>query len=291
MKTLRVLPIVLSFSVSATVPAMAGVNVNSPSTGDQVSSPFKLSAWATSCSSHNVTAMGYSFDSSSDTTIIDGQSIDRSINGPSGHHTLHVKAWANAHTCVEDLDIDVRSGGSGGSPGIIIPADAVSVSHLEAMSGWSAQHDHGASGSASGSIELVSKSQRSNFSVSDESGRVLVINPGSTSTKFGIFSRAGAEWVESVQHDDAELEQFRGRSTLAQADFRAGLIAHALSAAGYDARHLAAVGGRGGFLPPLPCGTYLVDEAMVEELRLARRGEHACNLGAVLALRFAHAAG
>ncbi len=127
--------------------------------------------------------------------------------------------------------------------------------------------------------------------MADESGRVLVINPGSTSTKFGVFSRTGAEWVDSVRHDDAELEQFRGRSTLAQADYRAGLIAHALSAAGYDARHLDAVGGRGGFLPPLPCGTYLVDDAMVEELRLARRGEHACNLGAVLALRFAHAAG
>jgi butyrate kinase len=94
-----------------------------------------------------------------------------------------------------------------------------------------------------------------------------------------------------VQHDDAELEQFRGCSTLAQADFRAGLIAHALAAAGYDARRLAAVGGRGGFLPPLPCGTYLVDGAMVEELRLAKRGEHACNLGGVLALRFARAAG
>src|SRR5580700_9105813 len=54
--------------------------------------------------------------------------------------------------------------------------------------------------------------------VPSESGRVLVINPGSTSTKFGVFSRAGAEWVSSVLHDDKELEQFRGRSTLAQAD-------------------------------------------------------------------------
>ncbi len=49
--------------------------------------------------------------------------------------------------------------------------------------------------------------------------------------------------------------------------------------------------GRGGLLPPMECGTYLVDDAMVEELRLARRGEHASNLGAVLALRFAQAAG
>ena len=155
MKTLRVLSIVLSFSVSATVPAMAGVNVSSPSTGDQVSSPFKLSAWATSCSSHNVTAMGYSFDSSSDTTIIDGQSIDTSIHGPSGHHTLHVKAWADGHACVADLEIDVRPGGSGGSPSSIIPVDAVSVSHLDVMFGWSAQHDQGASGSASGSTKVV----------------------------------------------------------------------------------------------------------------------------------------
>ena len=41
----------------------------------------------------------------------------------------------------------------------------------------------------------------------------------------------------------------------------------------------------------MECGTYLVDDAMVEELRRARRGEHASNLGAVLALRFARAAG
>lgn len=121
--------------------------------------------------------------------------------------------------------------------------------------------------------------------------RVLVINPGSTSTKFGVFLRTGGEWVTSVQHWDAELEQFRGRSTLAQADYRAGLIEAALAEAGFDARAFAAVAGRGGFLPPLPCGTYLVDEAMVEELRRAVRGEHASNLGAVLALRFARAAG
>lgn len=127
--------------------------------------------------------------------------------------------------------------------------------------------------------------------VSDQDSRALVINPGSTSTKFGVFSRAGAEWVTSVLHGDDELEQFRGRSTLAQADYRATLIDSALTSAGYDAKHFAAVGGRGGFLPPLPCGTYLVDDAMAEELRRARRGEHACNLGAVLAQRFARTAG
>lgn len=125
----------------------------------------------------------------------------------------------------------------------------------------------------------------------EKKSRVLVINPGSTSTKFGVFRRRGAEWVTLVEHRDAELEQFRGRSTLAQADYRAGLIEAALMKAGFNARDFAGVAGRGGFLPPLPCGTYQVDDAMVEELRRAIRGEHACNLGAVLALRFARAAG
>src|SRR3954470_19922660 len=60
--------------------------------------------------------------------------------------------------------------------------------------------------------------------VPDQSRRVLVINPGSTSTKFGVFSPTGAEWVTSVLHGDAELEQFRGRSSMAQADYRFGII-------------------------------------------------------------------
>ena len=127
--------------------------------------------------------------------------------------------------------------------------------------------------------------------VSNPNSRVLVINPGSTSTKFGVFLPSGAEWVAAVQHRDEELDQFRGRSTLAQAEFRAALISTSLQQAGYDLPAFAAVGGRGGFLPPLPCGTYLVDDAMVDELRRARRGEHASNLGAVLALRFARPAG
>jgi butyrate kinase len=120
---------------------------------------------------------------------------------------------------------------------------------------------------------------------------VLVINPGSTSTKFGVFSAEGAEWASSVHHGDEEINQFRGRSMLARTGYRAALIEKELAAAGYDATHFAAVGGRGGLLPPMACGTYLVDEALIEELRLARRGEHASNLGAALALRFAQAAG
>ena len=122
--------------------------------------------------------------------------------------------------------------------------------------------------------------------VPHQGNRVLVINPGSTSTKFGVFSMECAEWVSSVHHGDEEINQFRGRSMLARTGYRAALIEKALLAAGYDPKDFAAVGGRGGLLPPMECGTYLVDDALVEELRLARRGEHASNLGAVSGASF-----
>ena len=127
--------------------------------------------------------------------------------------------------------------------------------------------------------------------MTNENIRVLVINPGATSTKFGVYTKDGAELVRTIRHGDEELERFRGKPVLAQLDYRAQLIEQALAAAGYATDGFAAVAGRGGFLPPAACGTYLVDNAMVEELRLARRGEHASNLGASLTLRFAQTAG
>jgi butyrate kinase len=131
--------------------------------------------------------------------------------------------------------------------------------------------------------------------LSGEQGRVLVLNPGTTSTKFGIYTRAGEEMARNIHHGDDELARFRGRPMLDRLEYRAGLIAAALAEAGYSEsgkgeERWAAVAGRGGLLPPMECGTYLVDDAMVAELRRARRGEHASNLGAVLALRFASAA-
>ena len=127
--------------------------------------------------------------------------------------------------------------------------------------------------------------------MTEENSRVLAINPGSTSTKFGVFTREGAELERTIRHGDEELARFSGRPIVARLDYRAGLIERALEEAGYKAVRFAAVAGRGGMLPPMSGGTYLVDDAMVEELRLARRGEHASNLGALLALRFARASG
>jgi butyrate kinase len=132
--------------------------------------------------------------------------------------------------------------------------------------------------------------------VSGETERVLVLNPGTTSTKFGVYTRAGEERSRNLQHGDDEIERFRGRPMLDRLEYRAGLIEAALAEDGFTPKGKgtecwAAVAGRGGLLPPMECGTYLVDDAMVEELRRTRRGDHASNLGAVLALRFARAAG
>ncbi len=99
------------------------------------------------------------------------------------------------------------------------------------------------------------------------------------------------EWSRNLRHPDNELDKFRGWSALAQAEFRAGVIGQALQSGGYVRFPFAAVAGRGGLLPPMECGTWVVNELMIEELRRAMRGEHACNLGAVLALQFARAAG
>lgn len=125
----------------------------------------------------------------------------------------------------------------------------------------------------------------------NNNSRVLTINPGSTSTKFGVYTQAGVEWVFTIQHKDEELVKYRGRPAIEGLEYRVGLIAQALKDAGYSPSNFAAVAGRGGFLPPTTCGTYLVDEPMLAELRLALRGDHPCNLGAMLAAQFAAEAG
>lgn len=121
--------------------------------------------------------------------------------------------------------------------------------------------------------------------------RVLVINPGSTSTKIAVYLDDRAEMSETLRHSAEEMAPFRGRPVLDQIEWRAGVIEAALSRAGVAGDTFDAVAGRGGLLPPLASGTYLVGDRMLEELRLARRGEHASNLGACLAQAIAARAG
>ena len=92
--------------------------------------------------------------------------------------------------------------------------------------------------------------------MSNEKSKVLVLNPGATSTKIGVYSEDGAEWEHTIRHGDEELARFRWEPMLARLDYRAGLIEQALTEAGYKELEFAATVGRGGLLPPLVCGTY-----------------------------------
>jgi hypothetical protein len=138
------------------VPALAGVTVNSPVNSAEVASPFTLSANAFTCSSQNVSAMGYSFDSSSNTTVIHDTSIESVIGSAAGAHTLHVKAWGDkGSTCVTDVIINVKAGATSAAGNPIIPTDAITVSNIEVMGNWIGEHDSGGPGSSSGSTTIV----------------------------------------------------------------------------------------------------------------------------------------
>ena len=123
-------------------------------------------------------------------------------------------------------------------------------------------------------------------------GLVLAINPGATSTKIGIFSldasgNVKSEFEKTVRHPDEEMKPFEGQSVMVQREYRIAQIKGDLQKAGYGDTKFIAVVGRGGLLPPMASGTYQVDDVLLNELNLAKRGDHASNLGGVLASAFA----
>jgi hypothetical protein len=147
---LKKLPLSLSLLALYTVPALAGVVVNSPGANSQVSSPFDLSAYATQCSGQNIASMGYSLDSSTNTTIFYSSSINTSVSAPAGGHTLHVKSWGNSGAvCVTDVAIIVNSFS-------LVPQTAASNSNIQALNNWIAVNDSSQVGSSSGWTGITS---------------------------------------------------------------------------------------------------------------------------------------
>ncbi len=111
--------------------------------------------------------------------------------------------------------------------------------------------------------------------------RLLVINPGSTSTKIAVFRDENVEFSETLRHSVEELSQYN--SVADQYEFRLNIILNTLKEKDVDINSFSAIVGRGGLLKPIEGGTYKVNEKMLEDLRKAERGEHASNLGAILA--------
>lgn len=111
--------------------------------------------------------------------------------------------------------------------------------------------------------------------------KILVINPGSTSTKIGVYEDEKQLFEETLRHSTQEIAQFS--SIVEQKDFRKKMILDFLKKNSFDISTLNVIVGRGGLLKSIPGGTYAVSDAVVKDLKEAKRGEHASNLGGLLA--------
>ncbi|MDO4293900.1 MAG: butyrate kinase [Eubacteriales bacterium] len=109
----------------------------------------------------------------------------------------------------------------------------------------------------------------------------LIINPGSTSTKIGVFEDEKLLLEETLRHSTEEIAQYA--SIIDQKDFRKNIILNFLKEKNFDIKSFNVIVGRGGLLKPIPGGTYTVDDALLEDLKIGRQGQHASNLGGILA--------
>ena len=111
--------------------------------------------------------------------------------------------------------------------------------------------------------------------------KILVINPGSTSTKIAVYEDDKKLFVSSIEHTEEEIEKYD--AIYDQYEFRKNLILDELEKNGVKASDLTCVMSRGGLLPPVPAGAIRVNQDMCDQLRLHPVNEHASNLGAPIA--------
>ncbi|WP_238948806.1 butyrate kinase [Clostridium sp. YIM B02569] len=111
--------------------------------------------------------------------------------------------------------------------------------------------------------------------------KLLIINPGSTSTKISVFEDEKEVFGETIRHSSEEIGKFRHISD--QQNFRTEVILKILKDNKIDIKELDAVVGRGGLLKPILSGTYNVNDNMLNDLKESIKGEHASNLGAIIA--------
>jgi butyrate kinase len=111
--------------------------------------------------------------------------------------------------------------------------------------------------------------------------KLLVINPGSTSTKIGVYEDEKQVLDETLRHSSEEISQYS--NIYAQFEFRKNVILDVLKEKHINTNTLNAVVGRGGLLKPIEGGTYSVNEIMLKDLKVGILGQHASNLGGIIA--------
>ena len=119
--------------------------------------------------------------------------------------------------------------------------------------------------------------------------RQLIINPGSTSTKIAVFEDDKNVFQKNLKHSNEELASFD--TITAQDGFRKEAILKEVTGAGFEINSFDAVIGRGGLVKPIPSGIYEVNETMRKDLIDSPLGEHASNLGGLIADEIAKSIG
>ncbi len=119
--------------------------------------------------------------------------------------------------------------------------------------------------------------------------KTLVINPGSTSTKVALFRDEEKIITQTISHTVKDIKKFK--NIIDQKEFRLNYILDFIGKEDINIDSLNAVVARGGLLKPIPGGTYEVNKKMIEDLRIGIQGEHASNLGGILAHSLAERAG
>ena len=118
---------------------------------------------------------------------------------------------------------------------------------------------------------------------------ILAINPGSTSTKIALYEDEKEVFTKTLEHPVEELEKYD--NTQDQYEMRKDAVLAFLKEKNFDIKNLSAVVGRGGMLPPVKSGAYVVNELMLDTLKNRPVMEHASNLGAPIAYEIAKEAG
>ncbi|OFY44077.1 MAG: butyrate kinase [Bacteroidetes bacterium GWF2_40_14] len=115
--------------------------------------------------------------------------------------------------------------------------------------------------------------------------RILAINPGSTSTKIAVYEDSDQLFVETLRHSSYELSGFD--KVTDQYEFRKEAILKALKDNKIELSSLSVIVGRGGLLRPIESGVYEVNDKMIADLMEETKGEHASNLGGLIATNLA----
>lgn len=110
---------------------------------------------------------------------------------------------------------------------------------------------------------------------------ILTINPGSTSTKVAVYRSNELIFLKNIKHSSEELNKFDG--IIEQYEFRKNLLLRELEYAHIDIQQIDAIVSRGGLVKPIPSGVYMVNKEMLKDLKEGVQGQHASNLGGIIA--------